>query len=182
MSRVWVLCPNQQSGHLVESSWSLIPRHPAKDRLVYVPTSQEHYVRYYEHEQEFCRTSSKNAQRSHRHNALSFASLCYYDFAHRPFMYRAIPLSMTYITLLNAGISVCANQKLNTNFGPVMSSFGTSPLKNAVGPSCLAMLLIILNPDCASSKLRFWIRVLTTSRGAETIREAEAPAMEATKF
>lgn len=28
----------------------------------------------------------------------------------------------------------------------------------------------------------FWIRVLMTSSGAETIREADAPTMEATKF
>jgi hypothetical protein len=37
-------------------------------------------------------------------------------------------------------------------------------------------------PDSLASKLRFWIRVLTTSRGAETMSEAEAPAMDATKF
>jgi hypothetical protein len=37
-------------------------------------------------------------------------------------------------------------------------------------------------PDSGFSKLRFCIRVLITSRGAETTREALAPQMEATKF
>jgi hypothetical protein len=91
------------------------------------------------------------------------------------------PLAQT-PSLLKAGINVCANQKLNTSFGPVINNFGTNPLKNAVGPSCLNILLMILNPLCASSKLRFWMRVLTTSSGAETMSEAEAPAMLATKF
>ncbi len=79
-------------------------------------------------------------------------------------------------------MSVCASQKLNTSFGPVMSSFGVNPLKKLVIPSFFIMLLTILNPDSGFSKLRFCIRVLMTSNGAETIREAEAPAMEATKF
>lgn len=59
---------------------------------------------------------------------------------------------------------------------------GTSPLKKLENPSCLAMLLRIRKPLSGFSKLRFWIRVLMTSRGAETTREAEAPAIEATKF
>lgn len=84
--------------------------------------------------------------------------------------------------LSKAGINVCANQKLNTSFGPVMSSLGVNPLKKLVKPSSLIMLPTILNPDFGLSKLRFCIRVLMTSSGADTMREAEAPAMEATKF
>ena len=61
-------------------------------------------------------------------------------------------------------------------------TFGTKPLKNDVGPSFLIMLLMILNPDSGLSKFRFWIRVLTTSRGAETRRDADAPAIEEMKF
>ena len=63
-----------------------------------------------------------------------------------------------------------------------MSSFGVRPLKKLVMPSFFIILPTIRNPDSGFSKLRFCIRVLMTSRGAETIREAEAPAMEATKF
>jgi hypothetical protein len=37
-------------------------------------------------------------------------------------------------------------------------------------------------PLSGLSKFLFWIRVLMTSRGAETIRDADEPAMEATKF
>jgi hypothetical protein len=111
-----------------------------------------------------------------------------------------------------AGIRVCASQKEKTSLGPVISSYiarwvsvftsssgeqelagrkhghackrtlGTSPLKKAPAPSFLAMLERIRKPLSGFSKLRFWIRVLMTSRGAETTREAEAPAMEATKF
>ncbi len=92
------------------------------------------------------------------------------------------PSARNYRTLSKAGISVCASQKLNTSFGPVMSSFGVNPLKKLVMPSFFIMLLTILNPDSGFSKLRFCIRVLMTSNGAETIREAEAPAMDATKF
>lgn len=55
-------------------------------------------------------------------------------------------------------------------------------MKKLEKPSFLAMLLRILKPLSGLSKLRFWIRVLITSRGAETRREPEAPAMEATKF
>jgi len=77
---------------------------------------------------------------------------------------------------------VCASQKLKTSLGPVIRSLGVRPLKNEVKPSCLAMLEMMRKPDSLASKLRFWIRVLTTSRGAETMSEAEAPAMDATKF
>jgi hypothetical protein len=83
---------------------------------------------------------------------------------------------------LNAGIRVCASQKLNTNFGPVINSFGVKPLKKLVKPSFFAMFLRILNPLSGFSKFRFCIRVLMTSKGADTRREAEAPAIEATKF
>ena len=79
-------------------------------------------------------------------------------------------------------MSVCASQKENTSLGPVIRSLGVSPLKKADGPSFFIILAIILTPLSGLSKLRFWILVLTTSRGAETIREAEAPAMEAMKF
>lgn len=63
-----------------------------------------------------------------------------------------------------------------------MSSLGTRPLKKALAPSFLAMLVRMRKPLSGFSKLRFWIRVLITSRGADTTSEAEAPAMEATKF
>lgn len=86
------------------------------------------------------------------------------------------------MTLLKAGIRVCANQKLKTSFGPVINSFGVRPLKKLVKPSFFIMLETILNPLSGFSKLRFCIRVLMTSRGAETMREAEAPAIEAMKF
>ena len=101
-----------------------------------------------------------------------------------------------------AGIKVWASQKEKTSLGPVMRSYrnksaqvssnilficrrrtlGTRPLKKAPAPSFLAMLVRMRKPDSGLSKLRFWIRVLMTSRGAETTSEAEAPAMEATKF
>ena len=85
-------------------------------------------------------------------------------------------------TLSNAGINVCANQKLKTNFGPVISNLGVRPLKKEVNPSFRAMLLRILNPLSGLSKFRFCIRVLITSSGADTTSEADAPATEATKF
>jgi hypothetical protein len=37
-------------------------------------------------------------------------------------------------------------------------------------------------PPSGLSKFLFWMRVLMTSRGAETTSEAVAPAIEATKF
>lgn len=87
-----------------------------------------------------------------------------------------------YTTVPKAGISVCANQKLNTNFGPVISNLGTKPLKKLENPSYLAIFLTILNPLSFSSKFLFCILVLMTSNGADTISEAEAPHIEATKF
>ena len=59
---------------------------------------------------------------------------------------------------------------------------GTRPLKKAEGPSFLAMLDRMRKPLSGLSKLRFWMRVLMTSRGADTRSEADAPAMEAIKF
>ena len=91
-------------------------------------------------------------------------------------------LYLNYNTLLYAGISVCANQKLKTNFGPVIRSLGVSPLKKLVKPSFLTILPTILNPLSGLSKLRFCILVLMTSSGAETIRDADAPATDATPF
>jgi hypothetical protein len=44
------------------------------------------------------------------------------------------------------------------------------------------MLDTILKPLSGFSKFLFWIRVLMTSRGAETTSDALAPAIEATKF
>lgn len=87
-----------------------------------------------------------------------------------------------YIILPNAGISVCASQKEKTSLGPVMSSLGVSPLKKEVNPSFFIILDTILKPLSGFSKFLFWIRVLMTSRGAETRSEALAPAIEATKF
>lgn len=55
-------------------------------------------------------------------------------------------------------------------------------MKNEVGPSFLSILAIILTPLSGFSKFLFWILVLTTSNGAETIKDAEAPQMEAIKF
>jgi hypothetical protein len=92
------------------------------------------------------------------------------------------PRVTLYMTFPKAGISVWASQKLKTSLGPVMSSFGVNPLKKLLMPSCLTMLLMIRSPDSGFSNFRAWIRVLITSRGAETTRDALAPAMEATKF
>lgn len=49
-------------------------------------------------------------------------------------------------------------------------------------PSFRAILVRILKPLSGFSKFLFWMRVLITSRGAETTREAVAPAIEAMKF
>lgn len=87
-----------------------------------------------------------------------------------------------YITLLNAGINVCASQKLKTNLGPVINSFGVRPLKKLLKPSFFIMFLTILKPLSGLSKFRFCIRVLMTSKGADTSRDADAPAIDATKF
>lgn len=87
-----------------------------------------------------------------------------------------------YITLLKAGINVCASQKEKTSLGPVMSSLGVRPLKKEVKPSLRIMLETMRKPLSGLSKFLFWMRVLMTSRGAETMSDALAPAMEATKF
>ena len=63
-----------------------------------------------------------------------------------------------------------------------MRTLGTIPLKKLDNPSCRAMLVRIRKPPSGFSKLRFWIRVLITSRGADTTSEADAPAMDAIKF
>jgi hypothetical protein len=89
---------------------------------------------------------------------------------------------VVYIIFPNAGISVCASQKEKTSLGPVISSFGVKPLKNDPKPSCFAMLETILKPLSGFSKFLFWMRVLITSRGAETTSDALAPAIDATKF
>jgi hypothetical protein len=93
-----------------------------------------------------------------------------------------VVLKGSQIILSKAGIRVWASQKLKTSFGPVINSLGVRPLKKLLNPSFLAMLERILNPLSGFSKFRFWIRVLITSRGAETRRDADAPAMEAMKF
>lgn len=64
----------------------------------------------------------------------------------------------------------------------MLLTLGTRPLKKAEGPSFFAMLVRILKPLSGLSKFLFWMRVLMTSRGAETTSDADAPAMEATKF
>lgn len=79
-------------------------------------------------------------------------------------------------------MSVCASQKLKTNLGPVIKSLGVNPLKKLVNPSFLTMFPTILNPLSGFSKFRFCILVLITSKGAETINDADAPAIDATKF
>lgn len=64
----------------------------------------------------------------------------------------------------------------------VEHTLGTNPLKKAEKPSLRIILDTIRKPLSGFSKFLFWIRVLMTSRGAETSREAEEPAIEATKF
>ena len=66
--------------------------------------------------------------------------------------------------------------------GPVIRSLGTKPLKKAENPSFRAILVRIRIPPSGLSKFLFWIRVLMTSRGAETISDADEPAIEAMKF
>lgn len=87
-----------------------------------------------------------------------------------------------YNTLLNAGINVWASQKLKTNLGPVINSFGVRPLKKLLKPSFFIIFPTILKPLSGLSKFRFCIRVLMTSNGADTSRDADAPAIDATKF
>jgi hypothetical protein len=79
-------------------------------------------------------------------------------------------------------MSVWASQNEKTSLGPVMRSLGVNPLKNDVKPSFFIILEMILKPPSGFSKFLFWILVLMTSRGAETRRDAVAPAIEATKF
>jgi hypothetical protein len=69
-----------------------------------------------------------------------------------------------------------------TSFGPTVRILGVKPLKKDENPSFLIILLKIWNPVSGFSKFLFWIRVLMTSMGAETVREATAPAIEATVF
>lgn len=63
-----------------------------------------------------------------------------------------------------------------------MLTLGTRPLKKAPMPSLRAILVRIWKPLSGFSKFLFWIRVLMTSRGADTTRDAVAPAIEAMKF
>lgn len=64
----------------------------------------------------------------------------------------------------------------------MVNNFGVKPLKKAVIPSFLAIFFKIVKPDSGFSKFLFWILVLITSNGALTIKEAEAPNIELTKF
>lgn len=64
----------------------------------------------------------------------------------------------------------------------VLRTLGVNPLKSAVIPSFFIRSLITTEPDTLCSKLAFCIRVLTVSRGAATVIDATAPAMEAMKF
>lgn len=85
------------------------------------------------------------------------------------------PVINSYISLASApNPAMCQWEERQT--------LGTSPLKKAEAPSFLAMLVKMRKPLSGFSKLRFWMRVLMTSSGADTINEAEAPAMDATKF
>ncbi len=61
-------------------------------------------------------------------------------------------------------------------------TLGVSPLKKAEGPSCLMRSFTTVKPETLRSKLAFCIRVLTVSRGAATVIDATAPAIEAMKF
>src|SRR5271167_4000162 len=70
----------------------------------------------------------------------------------------------------------------NTNFGPTVNILGVNPLKKAVKPSFRIILFRIWNPVSGFSKFLFWILVLITSIGADTVRDAIAPAIDATVF
>jgi len=61
-------------------------------------------------------------------------------------------------------------------------TFGVKPLKKAVGPSCLMSSFTTVIPCTFLSKFAFCIRVFTVSRGAATVIEATAPAIDAMKF
>lgn len=93
-----------------------------------------------------------------------------------------LPFHPAQTTFPKAGISVCANQKLKTNFGPVINNFGVNPLKKLVIPSSFIIRATIVNPLSFTSKFRFCILVFTTSNGALTSKLAAAPAILATKF
>lgn len=54
-------------------------------------------------------------------------------------------------------------------------------MKKAPGPSERTMSLMTVKPETFWQKLAFWIRVLTTSRGAATVIDETAPAMDAMK-
>lgn len=60
-------------------------------------------------------------------------------------------------------------------------TLGVRPLKNELAPSVLSISLMTATPETLVLKLAFWIRVLTTSRGAATVIDATAPATDATK-
>lgn len=66
--------------------------------------------------------------------------------------------------------------------GPTTRILGVRPLKRALGPSFLTRSLSTCMPPTLFSKLAFWILVLIVSRGAATVMEATAPAIEAIKF
>ena len=61
-------------------------------------------------------------------------------------------------------------------------TLGVRPLKSAAGPSLRTRSRMTVTPETLCSKLAFWMRVLTVSRGAATVMDATAPATEATKF
>jgi hypothetical protein len=62
---------------------------------------------------------------------------------------------LNYMTLLKAGIRVCASQKENTSLGPVIKSFGVSPLKKDPKPSLRIMFETIRKPPSGFSKFLF---------------------------
>ena len=90
-------------------------------------------------------------------------------------------LGASHEKLKTQAVSPCASQD-ERDVGRREHTLGVRPLKKLEKPSLRAMLAMMRIPLSGLSKLRFWIRVLMTSRGAETTREAEAPAIEATKF
>lgn len=53
------------------------------------------------------------------------------------------------------GINDWASANENTSLGPVVNNFGMRPLKNAVGPSFLAIFFRIVKPDSGFSKFCF---------------------------
>jgi hypothetical protein len=63
----------------------------------------------------------------------------------------------------------------------LLLTLGVRPLKKEPIPSVRTMSRMMVIPETLALKLAFWIRVLTTSRGAATVMEATAPVIEATK-